>query len=217
MKKIHIKNGFTMIELVMVVVVLGIIAALAIPRMERDLSQEAADTILSDIRYAQHMAINDYRENPMNGNWQRSFWKVQIESCSDGAMFITIGADKDYGCDIDIGEAAIDQATGKPMFWRNTSDCEDGGDGTVSNNVFLTKKFGVENIATTGGCAGVQHIGFDHLGRPHVSFSDSDSPNYGSYMGSACDMTFGMKTGDSFTIRILPETGYAFIVNQNAS
>jgi hypothetical protein len=87
----------------------------------------------------------------------------------------------------------------------------------VSNNVFLTKKFGVENIATTGGCAGVQHIGFDHLGRPHVSFSGSTSPNYGSYMGSACDMTFDMKAGDSFTIRILPETGYAFIVNQNAS
>jgi prepilin-type N-terminal cleavage/methylation domain-containing protein len=217
MKKIHIKNGFTMIELVMVVVVLGIIAALAIPRMERDLSQEAADTILSDIRYAQHMAINDYRENPMNGNWQRSFWQVQIEHCADNAMFITVGADKDNRGDIDRTEAAIDPANGKPMFWSNASGCEDGGDGTVSNNVFLTKKFGVENIATAGGCAGVQHIGFDHLGRPHVRFSRSRAPDYSSYMTNACDMTFGMITGDPFTIRILPETGYAFIVNQNAS
>jgi prepilin-type N-terminal cleavage/methylation domain-containing protein len=217
MKKIHIKNGFTMIELVMVVVVLGIIAALAIPRMERDLSQEAADTILSDIRYAQHMAINDYRENPMNGNWQRSFWKVQIEHCSDGAMFITIGADKNYGAGIDKNESAIDPANGKPMFWQNTSSCSNGGNDTVSENIFITKKFGVESIATTGGCVGVQHIGFDHLGRPHVKFSRSDSPNYSSYMPSLCDMTFGMKTGDSFTIRILPETGYAYIVDQNAS
>jgi hypothetical protein len=36
-------------------------------------------------------------------------------------------------------------------------------------------------------------------------------------MNNACDMKFDMKAGDSFTIRILPETGYAFILNQNAS
>jgi len=216
MKKIHIKNGFTMIELVMVVVVLGIIAALAIPRMQRDLKQEAADTILSDIRYAQHMAINDYRENPEKDKWQRSFWQVKIERCADDTgLFIMVGADKDYQGDINKVEAATDPSNGKPMFWAN-SDCSDGGDGTVSENIFLTKKFGVKDIDVSGGCSG-QHIGFDHLGRPHVSFSGSDNPDYSSYMANACDMTFALKTDTNFTIRILPETGYAYIVDQNAS
>jgi prepilin-type N-terminal cleavage/methylation domain-containing protein len=217
MKKIHIKNGFMMIELVVVIVVLGIITALAIPRMERDLKQEAADTILSDIRYAQHMAINDYVENPRDDKWQRSFWQVKIERCADSSgMFIMVGADKDYEGDIDRDEAAIDPANDKPMFWAN-ANCSDGGDDTVSNNIFLTKKFGVESIATSGGCVGVRHIGFDHLGRPHVSFSGSTTPDYGSYMTTACDMTFTMKSDENFTIRIVPETGYAYIVEQNAS
>ena len=219
MKKIHMKNAFTMIELVVVIVVLGLMAALAIPRMERDLSQEAADTILSDIRYTQHMAINDYVENPRKDKWQRAFWQIQIESCSGSSgLFIAVGADKGYGGSIDRNESAIDPANGKPMFWQNTSSCSNGGDDTVSENIFITKKFGVKSMTTSGGCANnVKYIGFDHLGRPHIGFSGSTTPDYGSYMTSPCNMKFTMEEGDDFTITILPETGYAYIVGQNAS
>ena len=205
-----------MIELVVVIVVLGIITALAIPRMERDLKQEAADTILSDIRYAQHMALNDYVENPRNNKWQHSFWQVKIERCANNTgLFIMVGADKNYQGDINKVEAAIDPINGKPMFWAN-GDCSNGGNGTVSDNIFLTKKFGVKDIDVSGGCKG-QHIGFDHLGRPHVGFSRSNNPNYHSYMTRSCDITFTLKTDTNFTIRILPETGYAYIVGKNNS
>jgi len=220
MKKLHnYKNGFTMIELVIVIAVLGILAALAIPRMQRDRTQEAADMILSNIRYTQHMAINDFKENPRDANWQKAFWQIQIESCANSSgMFLTIGSDLDYGGDIAKEEAALDPVNGKPMFWSNTQDCSDGGDDTVSHNVFLTKRFGVESIDTTGGCDGVKRIGFDHMGRPHVSFSDSDKPDYHSVMKETCTMTFKMKgDADDFSINIEPETGYAYIVNQNAS
>ena len=76
MKKIYFKNAFTMLELVFVIVVLGIIAAIAMPRIDRDRTQEAADSILADIRYAQHMAMADYRQQSIGTNanqWQRSF------------------------------------------------------------------------------------------------------------------------------------------------
>jgi len=214
MKKIYDKNGFTMIELVMVIVVLGILSALAMPRMERDRTQEAADTILADIRYAQHMAINDYREDPRDNEWQRTFWQVKIESCANSSgMFIMVGADKNKGGDLDLNETALDPANGKPMFWDNRSDCSNGGDGTVSQNIFLTKKFGVDSIVGSGGCVGIQHIGFDHLGRPHVSFSASNTPDYNSYMKNECIFTFTLKGGaESFSIHIKPETGYSYSV-----
>jgi len=214
MKKIYYKNknAFTMIELVMVILVLGILAALAMPRMERDRRQEAADTLLADIRYAQHMAINDYREDPRDSKWQRTLWQVKIEGCSDDGMFIMVGADKDEGGDISQQESAIDPANGKPMFWENTSDCEHGGDGTVSENIFIYKKFGVVDINATGGCSGVQHIGFDHLGRPHVSFSASNTADYSSYMQNECTFTLKFKDNtESVSIHIEPETGYAYI------
>ena len=218
MKKIYNRNGFTMIELVLVIVVLGILAALAVPRMERDLRQEAADTILADIRYAQHMAINDYRENPRDNGWQKTFWQVKIEGCADNGIFISVGADKDKGGDISQSEAAIDPANGKPMFWRNTSNCEHGGDDTVSNSIFLYKQFGVNSISGSGGCAGVQHIGFDHLGRPHVSFSASATPDYSSYMQSECVFILKFKNDtQSVSIHIKPETGYAYIDEEDDS
>jgi len=40
-------SAFTLLELVFVILVLGILTALAIPRIDRDLRQEAADNILS--------------------------------------------------------------------------------------------------------------------------------------------------------------------------
>ena len=207
-----------MIELVMVIVVLGIMAAVAIPRMERDRTQEAADAILSNIRYAQHMAINDYRENPMKNNWQRSFWQMNIESCANSSgLFLQVGADKDYGKDISRAESAIDPANGKPMFWKNTDSCTNGGDDTVSENIFITKKFGVKSITGSGACKDIQHIGFDHMGRPHVSFSNSSTPDYSSYMKTPCTFTFEVEDDDDFSITIEPETGYAYIVNQHAS
>jgi len=218
MKKAQKQSAFTMIELVMVIVVLGILTALAMPRMERDRTQEAADTILSYLRYAQHMALNDYRENPMDNKWQRSFWQVKIEHCANGSgLFLEVGADKDYGGDIDKNESAIDPSNGKPMFWKNTDECSEGGDGTVSENIFIYKKFGVSSIEGSGGCDDVQHIGFDHLGRPHVSFSGSTTPDYDSYMESNCTFTFDVEGGESFSIRIEPETGYAHILEQDAS
>ncbi|MGD9717776.1 MAG: type II secretion system protein, partial [Sulfurimonadaceae bacterium] len=50
------KKAFTMLELVFVIVVIGILAAVIIPRMDRDNASEAAIELQSQIRYAQHLA-----------------------------------------------------------------------------------------------------------------------------------------------------------------
>ncbi len=212
------RSAFTMIELVMVIVVLGILAAIALPRFERDIKQEAADSVLSDIRYTQHLALMSSKHKFDEPKWQRAFWKISFESCGGGSGFFTsIGTDADWGGDISQTEAAIDPANGKVMLWSNAVSCANGGDSNTSDRIFLTKKFGIKAIAGAGGCNGIQHIGFDHLGRPHVSFSGSTAPTYGSYMNAACTFTFTMSDDDTFSIRINPETGYAFIVGQEDS
>ena len=53
------KKAFTMLELVFVIVVSGILAATFIPRFDRDNLQEAADQVISHIRYTQHLAMVD--------------------------------------------------------------------------------------------------------------------------------------------------------------
>lgn len=210
-----IKKAFTMLELVMVIVVLGVLAALTIPRMERDLRQEAADTVLSNIRYAQHLALIDNKHKFNDNQWQRTFWQIKFESCASGSgIFMSVGSDTDKEGDLDREETALDPANGKPMFWLNTADCSDGGDGTVSENIFLGKKYSVTSIVPGGGCSN-QYIGFDHLGRPYNSgFPGSSKPNNAGLVTSICTLTFNLEADDLFTVAIEPETGYAYIVGQ---
>lgn len=213
------RPAFTMIELVFVIVVLGILAALAIPRLDRDLKQEAADSILSDIRYTQHLALIDNKHKFDESSWQNAFWQISFESCGGASgLFESVGTDTNYLGDIDNNEAATDPANGKPMFWTNTASCANGVDTTASSDrIFITKKYGITAANGTGGCNNLKHIGFDHLGRPHVSFSGSSIPDNSSYMNTACTFTFTMSDADTFAITIEPETGHAFIVGQEGS
>jgi len=221
------KLAFTMIELVFVIVVLGILAAMAMPRVERDLRQEAADNILSAIRYTQHLALMDNVVDPTNLSWQQKFWSFGKSGCSDNGIYYYIASDTDMdaGIGIDVEEAAIDAANGGWMNGVNGAPCEATlagqvfADGTrPSKNIFLTKKYGIiEDDATMfGSCAGATtYIGFDYLGRPHGGFADSGSPNYSSILAADCNLTFSFQDGSpNLVITIKKETGYAFIVGQ---
>ena len=210
------KPAFTMIELIMVIIVLGILASLAIPRIDRDVTQEAADKILSNIRYTQHLALIDDKHLFDDPKWQRRYWKIMFATCSDGKYFFRIGSDDDMDSTttFEKTEAAIDPVNGKPFYMVNNGNCDDQ---TVSNNIFIGKKYDINSVTGSGGCAGLKHIGFDHLGRPHVSFSGSNIPDYGSYMQNRCVLTFTFTSGDNFKINIEPETGYAFIDTQIGS
>jgi len=89
-----------MIELVFVIVVLGILASLAMGRMDRDLKQEAAETILSHIRLAQQLALRDNKHRSDNNTqWQKAYWKIQFRNCGTGAGNVmpiyNIGSDRD--------------------------------------------------------------------------------------------------------------------------
>ena len=210
-----------MIELIMVIIVIGILAALAIPRIERDYRQEAADNILSAIRHTQHLALMDNKHMDGNPMWQQRFWRIVFSQCSSTGHFYMVGSDNDMessnNANFDQDEADIDPITNKPLFYK----CSGMAKKDASPSIFIGEKYGVKTVASSGGCAGSggKHIAFDHLGRPHygTAFSQSITPDYSSYMPIACTFTFTMEKGDPFTIQIVPETGYAQIINQDGS
>jgi len=209
-----------MIELVLVIVVLGILAALAIPRMERDLKQEAADNILSAIRYTQHLALIDDKHKFDKAEWQRRFWRIVFGTCTGNNKYYMIGSDDDMTGSTNAyftqNEAASDPANGKAMFWTNGTDCSTGGDNTVSPNIFISKKYGITNISPSGGCSNL-YIGFDHLGRPYGDkFSNSNQPDCNGSLSNDCNFTFSSDDNafEPFSIIIKAETGYAYIDGQ---
>lgn len=211
------KRAFTMIELIFVIIVLGILAAVALPRLDRDYKQDAADSILSNIRYTQHLALIDYKHKFDNPKWQQRFWKIMFSSCLNGDLFYRIGSDDNMTSSglFTKNEAAIDPITSKPIYMAN-NDAYCDADKSVSSEIFLTKRFGVTDIDTTN-CNNLAHIGFDHLGRPHQGYGNSTSADYSSYMDTNCTFNFTMSNGDTFDINVAQETGYASIIGQDGS
>ena len=207
------KYGFTMIELVFVIVVLGILASLAMGRMERDLTQEASETVLSHIRLAQQLALRDNKHRSDNlPNWQKAYWQIDF-NCDSSCRYL-VGSDINLDGAISKEESAIDPADGKYIFNDNSGDLE------MSDKVLLAKKFGINSITPSIGCddrislsTNRDSIAFDYLGRPHVDINISTN-TFSQIIQTDCNLTFGMEASDSFTITITSETGHSFIVGQ---
>ena len=211
-----------MIELVFVIVVLGILASLAMGRMDRDLKQEAADTILSHIRLAHQLALRDNKHRSDNNkDWQTGYWQFKFSNCGSVQPIYAVGSAGLTGT-LDKKHAAIDPTNGKYLFGSCT-EANNGAD--VSEDVFAGQHFGVANMKLTG-CIGIsntadrgKNFGFDYLGRVHIKLQQYNNPGV-SYFDNMttrdCNLTVTMSDNDKFVITIEPETGHAFIVGQEA-
>ncbi len=67
-----------MLELIIVIVVAGILAAVMIPRLERDNLREAANQVVRHIQYAQHLAMVDDVYDDGNPNWYQNRWSINL-------------------------------------------------------------------------------------------------------------------------------------------
>jgi len=212
-----------MIELVFVIVILGIMASLAMGRMERDLKQEASETILSHIRLAQQLALRDNKHRTDNdARWQTGYWSFQFSNCSFTGNVKPIYAvgSADLTGTLDKEHAAIDPVNGKYLF----GSCTEASNGTdVSEDVFAGQHFGVKEMKLTG-CIGRsntadrgQNFGFDYLGRVHIKLQQYDTIGFFDNIATRdCNLTVTMSDDDTFSIIIENETGKAHIVGQEA-
>jgi len=200
----------------MVIVVIGILAASIIPRMDRDLRQELGDNILSAIRYTQHLALTDNRHKFDDPNWLKTLWHIRFSRYGGNIAFYTISSDRDQNTNVDKNEAAIDPANGKYFYHLAGNSSLDEAD--ESPAIFIRKHYGISTVTITGGCANAQHVAFDHLGRPHTGIYGA-SNDYHTYMKTECRITFSFQDSSisNLTISIQPETGYAQIVGQEHS
>ena len=215
------RSAFTIIELIFVIVVLGILASLAMERVDRDLKQEASETILSHIRLAQQLALRDNKHRQdNNGLWQRAYWRFEYGKCKnttnlDGtaAYYYRVGAATTLDKAFNKNESAINPVDGKYLYTINSCDDLKKDE---SPTILISKKFGINKIEKYAGCNKVQHIAFDYLGRPHHQIGSYGSANFSKIMVNDCRLKFKMATGDSFTIIIEAETGHAYIVGEEA-
>ncbi|MDD5158404.1 prepilin-type N-terminal cleavage/methylation domain-containing protein [Sulfurimonas sp.] len=199
------KKAFTMLELIFVIIVIGIIAAVVIPRTGSNKLNEAALQVLSHIRYTQHLAMVDDRFNAGNPLWFRENWQIEFKSAAN--VYYQIYSDRDHNgnCDVINREAAVDSMTGSTL---------DGN----SNITDLKKTFSISSVAFSPSCSGNgtgKELSFDVIGRPYFYITSANPPTSNIYtylLLSNCDITLTSPEGTA-KIRVHPETGYACILN----
>ena len=223
------KKAFTMIELVFVIVVIGILAAVIIPSTRTNPLQEAAIQVLSHIRYTQHLAMVDDKYNASDTDWYKGRWQMTFSFDSDFAdnkPAYTIFSDKStYG-----GDASFTEIAKNP---ENSNQIMTGGIGSgsldIRSSLFkgmkkmnLGASYGVSSIDYTDSCSLVSssavnpslRISFDQQGRPFKGSQNSMSGPYSAtsqrLITSDCNVTLS-NGSDTVSITIRPETGYSSI------
>ncbi|WP_462191620.1 pilus assembly FimT family protein [Campylobacter concisus] len=223
------KRAFTMIELIFVIVVVGILAAIMIPKLNRNASREAANQILTHIRYTQHLAMQDDKyENFVSDNpvrWFRMRWGVtfnntSLQKCSIDKPGVntwkySVFFDKSLNGNINSeSEVANDIYKSGKLLSGGWSGISTDACKKINKELNLGKRFGITLVDFKDGCSGMQTIIFDEMGRPmRVASTTSGGAKrpYDRLLKKDCSITITDKRGNQTTITIEKESGFASI------
>lgn len=214
------KKAFTMLELVVVIVVIGIIAAAALPRINDDHIAEAADQVMSHIRYTQHLAMQDSKFDPTDARWFRKRWSITFTRaafCGGSnewrySVYRDESATGNLNSENEVATDPLDPSKFMSSGWSgiSKSNCA-----KASSKYNLARKFGITNVELRGVCgdSNLQTISFDEFGRPMQGVSTtgtSATRGYDRlvYNGQNCQIV--LSAGNKVaTITVTPETGFA--------
>ena len=217
------RKAFTLLELVFVIVVVGILAALILPRTKTNPVQEAAVQVLSHIRYTQHLALVDDPYNASDANWYKKRWQILFSSnaSSNNQWGYTIFADT---VGLSTGNPNKDEIAINP---QNPQQRMTGGQ-TASNDLDINdpsfigmsklnlgKSYSITNVTFSNTCQvnGSTRIAFDYMGRPIKGNLTTNASPYDAndLIQNDCNITITDGT-ESAIIQISPETGYAKVI-----
>lgn len=215
------KKAFTLIELIFVIVIIGIIASYALPKLNKNDLSKAASQVAAHIRYTQHLAMMDDKFNSLNNDWYKGRWELifgSSDSTNDQIAY-SIFSDADNGSGFDtnpnLSELAIDPSNRKKYLSGGYSAILDTDSPKSNDSMNLGYKYNITSYSLSNGCSGVR-ISFDHLGRPMEGTFNSYNNAYKTHaynvglIESTCHITLS-DSDESVTILIEPETGYVHI------
>ena len=218
------KKAFTMIELIFIIVVVGILAAVAVPQINRNSLVEAADQVAAHIRYTQQLAMNDNKFDPDDPDWFKKLWRIQfsytnIKGSAEGWTYTvyydsTMSGNPNGSADLsDLSRVdfAIDpQNPNKILSAGFQNQAINRNAERINKKLNLSKTYDIRNVEFTNcGDRANQTIVFDSYGRPMGQVADSDVPYDRLFVGkNPCIITLTNGASEHALITIQPETGY---------
>ena len=201
------RKAFSMLELVFVILIVGILAIAISPKLNDNRLRELAHQIISDLRYTQHLAMQDNKFDVSDSEWHLKRWQIYFHNDGDGKghKVYTVWRDENKGGGVDTNEIAIDQTSRRRMT----------GDMNYATSFIeamdLTKEYGVVNYNLCGN-ATKKRLYFDYLGRVYAPLGLISSTNrFDGLLSSNCNLTLTNDKNQKVVITILAETGYAYI------
>ncbi len=182
------KNAFTMIELVFVIVIVGILSLVISSSFERNTLREAADQVVSHIRYTQHLAMVDdkFVPNPEmskegsaatrlleSQEWYKGRWQIffaNTEGSGNAWSYMIFSDSPNYTGTPDVSEHAknpLDE--NRYLSGGYSAGNIDFRSPLATKEMNLGNKYGLLDIDFVNGCTIAttrQRISFDYLGRP---------------------------------------------------
>ena len=138
MKRMNRKNGFTLIELIIVMVILGIMAAVAVPRYLDSISnaeESAEDALISTIRSGLKQAANDSLYTNGRASWPSDPFSALSEKptghSDDGNMADTDGEWTFISFDEQNGRITHQRADNSRYYWEYYAGSQDGDNAGV--------------------------------------------------------------------------------------
>lgn len=225
------KKSFTLLESVFVIVVIGIIAAVIIPRINSNNLHEAAEQVISHIRYTQHLAMMDDKFDSSDATWYQKRWRIRFKkdlvysALSPAGSYAGEWSYTIYSDTNGDGNPNTVEMANNPL---NTSQYLSGGyndtlhidDASSMKKMRLGSSYGINEISFSGGCrSNILYINFDHLGRPFNSMNTSSayelaSSGWHKLLTSNCNISLcegtctGIASDTEIVLSIHPETGY---------
>jgi len=137
MKKATLRNGFTLIELIIVMVILGIMAAVAVPRYLDSISnaeESAENAVISSIRAGLKAAANDSLYTNGRASWPTNPFDALAEKPA-GYSLISAMASEDGQWTFDSTNSTIthQRNDNSRYYWNYNKGTQDGDDAVVGS------------------------------------------------------------------------------------
>jgi type II secretory pathway pseudopilin PulG len=198
------KKAFSLIELIIIVIVIGILASSINFSLGNSSLNQAADQLINHIRYTQQLAIKDdkYQPYPLDsssseGNrskyWFKQWWQIRFSQNTKQEYWYEVFTDLPYITSTGIDTYLFNKVGNLPTsqwdlsFAREPLDdkylhgnCDSS---TVypscedsNKNLNLTKSYGITKIVYTNFDSS-ERILFDSYGKPYLKESNSNGDN----------------------------------------
>ena len=221
------KRAFTLLEVIIVLVIIGILAAVAIPKIQTNNLTKAAFQIVRHIRYTQHLALVNDSFDPKDRYFYKRYWQIYFTHngyTNDEYVYSIFSSSSPSGdSNPNLSDFARDPLTGKRMT-GGYSGVLYSNDPRTLDDLKIGSKYGIQDIKFSSNChaGNSKKIYFDSLGRPYTGSLNTSSTNsyalsFTRLLKQECTISFCTRScnlasnDEKIEIVIEPLTGYTYI------